>query len=200
MTFIRPATARDAAEISEICLRTADAGDDASGILLDDDLWATVFALPYLERHPDLSFVVVDDDGTVNGYIVATDDTDQFEQWFRELWWPRYVQRWPMSTNPVSRQDSIVSYAYGRGDEPLPLSTGYPAHLHIDLLPRVQGQGWGRRLVDTLIDALRDRGTSGLHAIAASENVGSHIFYERTGFTPLPVADGGQAFGIRLAP
>ena len=25
----------------------------------------------------------------------------------------------------------------------------YPAHLHIDLLPGVQGSGYGRRLIDT---------------------------------------------------
>jgi hypothetical protein len=24
----------------------------------------------------------------------------------------------------------------------------YPSHLHIDLLPRAQGRGWGRRMMD----------------------------------------------------
>ena len=32
----------------------------------------------------------------------------------------------------------------------------YPAHLHIDLLPELQGQGMGRRLIDTLRAALAD--------------------------------------------
>ena len=50
-----------------------------------------------------------------------------------------------------SRQDGILLYAYGREPGREPYSQGYPAHLHIDLLPELQGQGWGRRLIDTLV-------------------------------------------------
>ena len=42
-----------------------------------------------------------------------------------------------------------------------PYAAEYPAHLHIDLLPELQGQGWGRRLIDTLVAALRERGVRG---------------------------------------
>ncbi|MGG1908848.1 hypothetical protein AB1285_16990 [Microbacterium sp. NRRL B-14842] len=57
----------------EICLRTADAGGDATGVLSDHELWGNLFAVPYVERHPDLAWVVEAEDGRTIGYIVATD-------------------------------------------------------------------------------------------------------------------------------
>ena len=58
---------------------------------------------------------------------------------------------------------------------------------------------WGRRLVDTLIGALRERGVTGVHLVASAENAGALAFYRRLGFTPLPSHDGVQAFAIDLA-
>ena len=72
MPRIRPFQPGDEAALSEICLKTADAGADATGIFADDDLWGEVFVLPYAARHPDLAFVVETDDGRVAGYIVGT--------------------------------------------------------------------------------------------------------------------------------
>ena len=75
---------------------------------------------------------------------------------------------------------------------------GYPAHLHIDLLPELQGQGWGRRLVDTLAARLRELGIEGVHLVAGAENAGAVAFYPRVGFTPLGADEGSRAFGMRL--
>lgn len=88
MPFIRPFRAGDELALSDICVRTADAGVDATGVFSDDDLWGEVFVLPYVTRHPDLAFVVEADDGRVVGYVVGTDDTRAFEDWFAQSWWP----------------------------------------------------------------------------------------------------------------
>ena len=61
----------------------------------------------------------------------------------------------------------------------------YPAHMHIDLLPRLQGQGLGRALIETLADALRERGVPGLHLGVSTENPGAIAFYHRVGFVTL---------------
>ena len=77
----------------------------------------------------------------------------------------------------------------------------YPAHLHIDLLPRLQGRGVGRRLVDTLLDALRRRGVPGVHLGVDAANTRAIGFYEHVGFAPIgPDHDGsdGWLFGLRL--
>ncbi len=196
MSSIRPYRPSDRPALSEVCVRTADAGADASGIFSDDALWGLLFALPYVERHPDLAWVVEADDGRVIGYLVATDDTDAFERWFRDEWWPQFADRFPRVEHPVTREDKMLEYAYDRGPGNEPLAAQYPAHLHIDLLPETQGQGLGRRLIRTLFDELERRGVAGLHLGMDPANTGAAAFYERLGMTPLPTKPGGQSFGV----
>lgn len=200
---IRPFRPGDEAALAEICLKTADAGADATGLLDDDDLWAQIFVLPYAARHPDFAFVVETDDERVVGYVVGAPDSAAFEEWFASEWWPRFARRWPKPQGdplPVSasRQDGIVRYAYARHGGAQPFGDEYPAHLHIDLLPETQGQGLGRRLIETLENALRDAGVPGLHLVASAENTGAIAFYPRVGFEPLPSPEGTQVFATRL--
>ena len=199
MTHIRPFRSGDEPALADICLKTADAGTDATGIFTDDDLWAEVFVLPYAARHPDLAFVVETDDERVAGYIVGTDDTRAFEDWFATQWWPQWAARWPRpGEGEATRQGGTLIYAYGRRAGAEPYGDTYPAHLHIDLLPELQGQGWGRRLIDTLSEALRARGVTGLHLATGTENTGAIAFYTRIGFAPLASHPGLQAFGRTL--
>lgn len=200
MPRIRPFQPGDEPALAEICLKTADDGIDATGIFDDDEIWAQIFVLPYVARHPDLAFVVETDDGRVAGYVVCAPDTAAFEDWFATEWWPRFAERWPRPDVERTRQDGILGYAYGRRAGAEPYADGYPAHLHIDLLPELQGQGWGRRLVETLVTALRKRGVTGLHLVASAGNAGAIAFYPRLGFSPLPSHDGVQAFGMTLPP
>ena len=204
MARIRPFAPGDEPALADICLRTADAGVDATGVLDDDDLWGEIFVLPYVARHPDLAFVVEADDGRVAGYIVGAPDSRAFETWFRDEWWPRYAQRWPrpparQAGERESRQDGILTYAYARGPGAEPYGDVHPAHLHIDLLPELQGRGWGRRLVDTFAGALRERGVSGLHLVADAGNTRALAFYDRLGLARMPSETGVQAFGLPLA-
>ncbi len=189
----------DEAALAEICLRTADAGADATGLLDDDDVWAEIFVLPYAARHPDFALVAVDDDERVVGYAVAAPDTAAFEAWFRNVWWPRFSARWPApAPDAAARQDDLLRYAYGRGPGAEPYGDTYPAHLHIDLLPEAQGQGWGRRLIQELTGRLREAGVTGVHLVAAAENSGAVAFYERLGFSRLAAPDDVRAFGMFL--
>lgn len=195
---IRPFRAGDEPALAEICLRTADAGGDATGMFEDDAIWAHIWVLPYVERHPDLAFVVEEEDGTVSGYVVAAPDTDAFERWFHDDWWPRHVHRWPKPAREVTRQDGTLLYAYSRGEKPERYAAEFPAHLHIDLLPRAQGKGAGRRLIETLFAALREQGVPGLHLVASAENTGAMAFYTRLGLAPLPSSPGSRAYGVTL--
>jgi ribosomal protein S18 acetylase RimI-like enzyme len=198
VTRIRPFQPGDEPALAEICLKTADDGVDGTGVLEDDAIWAEIFVLPYVAKHPDLAFVVETDDGRVGGYIVSAPDTEAFEDWFATEWWPQFAERWPKPEVERTRQDGILIYAYGRHAGAEPYSEGFPAHLHIDLLPELQGLGWGRRLIETLIAALRERQVSGLHLVASSGNAGALAFYPRLGFAPLPSHKGVQAFGMKL--
>jgi ribosomal protein S18 acetylase RimI-like enzyme len=198
MPHIRPFRPGDEPALSDICLKTADAGGDATGVFADDDLWGQVFVLPYVERHPDFAFVVEADDGRVVGYVVGAPDTDAYEEWFQTEWWPRFAERWPKPEVERSRQDGTLLYAYGRRPGREPYATRHPAHLHIDLLPELQGQGFGRRLIETLVARLGEAGVTGVHLVADARNEGAVAFYPRVGFIPLEAHPGVKAFGRDL--
>lgn len=185
--------------LTNICVKTADAGNDATGILPDDELWAHIFALPYAERHPDLAFVVASDADKPIGYILGTDDTDAFEDWFASDYWPRLADRFPKpSDGDDTREASLLKYAYGRRAGAEPYAAAHPAHLHIDLLPEAQGAGWGRQLIERLADALRARGIRSLHLGVDANNTNAIAFYERLGFTPIPTHPGNVTLALAL--
>ncbi|MEV8267089.1 N-acetyltransferase [Microbacterium sp. NPDC076911] len=198
MTQIRPFRPGDEPALARICLKTADAGTDATGVFDDDEIWAEVFVLPYVAQHPELAFVVETDDGRVAGYVVGATDTRSFEDWFATSWWPQFADRWPRPVKETTRQDGTLIYAYSRRGGAEPYGDDYPAHLHIDLLPELQGQGWGRKLIDVLCVELRSRDVQGLHLVASADNLGALAFYERLGFAPLRSHAGVQAFGMHL--
>ncbi|HEX3617752.1 MAG TPA: GNAT family N-acetyltransferase [Solirubrobacteraceae bacterium] len=185
MAQIRPYRPGDESALASVCLRTAAAGGDATGVLADDELWACLFVLPYLEHDPGLAFVVESDAGEPAGYVVATADSHAFEAWFRDDWWPRFAERWPEPERQLTEQDRLLRFAYDRSGEPGAFAAEFPAHLHIDLLPELQGQGYGRRLIDALKDALRDQGVAALHVVPLADNRGAIRFYERLGFSEL---------------
>ncbi len=198
MSRIRPYRPEDRSALLDVCVRTADAGDDARGLFSDDELWGFVYAVPYAERDPSLCWVVEDDAGHAIGYLVATDDTEAFESWFQKEWWPRFAARFPRSVAPRTREERTIEYASGRGPGVSRDSLMYPAHLHIDLLPQTQGQGFGRRLIDTLFAELRRRGVPGLHLGMDPANVSAAAFYERLGMERLPAGPGEQSYGARF--
>ncbi|MGB4135827.1 MAG: GNAT family N-acetyltransferase [Microbacterium sp.] len=194
---IRPFRPSDREALYEVCARTADAGKDATGILSDDRLWGDVWAVPYAEREPGLCWVVDAGDGRAIGYLVATDDTDAFEAWFRAEWWPNRTGEYPVDPGS-ERQRWVMSYAASRGAGEEPYAAEYPAHLHIDLLPEAQGQGLGRRLIETLSEELRRRGVVGVHLVMNADNTNAGAFYERLGMRKRPSGEGSQAYGLHV--
>jgi ribosomal protein S18 acetylase RimI-like enzyme len=90
----------------------------------------------------------------------------------------------------------MLDYAYTRAPGIEPNAADHPAHLHIDLLPETQGQGLGRRLIETLFAELTRRGVRGLHLGMDPNNAGAAAFYERLGMTLLPSAPGGMSYGV----
>jgi ribosomal protein S18 acetylase RimI-like enzyme len=170
-----------------VCRRTADAGHDATGKYSDDGLMPDIFAGPYLECAPELAFVV-DTGERVSGYVLAVADTRAFVDWFGREWLPRpsRLSRFEHVDPPVSPEDVIVDLGYRPERMLIPEVDDFPAHLHIDLLPELQGQGFGRELVRTLLAALRERGIRGVHLGMDPANRSARAFYDRLGFHELP--------------
>lgn len=175
----------DEAALSAVCLRTGDAGGDATGLYADDGLLADVFLLPYLAFEPELATVVVGN-GRPVGYIVATADSVRFAARYRRDWLPGFALRHPHPGGIVTFQDRILALGHAPEHAIGPDHEEFPAHLHIDLLPEAQGRGIGRTLVRRLLAQLRAAGVPGVQLGVGERNRGAQAFYRRLGFAPLP--------------
>lgn len=143
-----------------------------------------IFAGPYLEFEPELAFVV-DVGDRVAGYVLAVSNTREFARWFEREWLPR-LARFRHVDPPLTPEDAIVHLGYQPSRMLIPEVDEYPAHLHIDLLPELQGQGFGRELVRTLLSELRERGIRKVHLAMDPANLSARAFYDRLGFRELP--------------
>ena len=185
---VRPYRPADRAAVYDICVRTADAGGDARGRWSTDDLMPDLFAGPYVDLQPELAFVLDDGDRAV-GYVVGTADTAAFAGLLRTEWLPRMTGRYPRPAPPRTPEDAMVELLYRPERLLVPELAGFPAHLHIDLLPDHQGAGHGRALIDTFRAAAARAGAPGLHVGVDPRNERALGFYRRLGFTD--VLDGG---------
>jgi ribosomal protein S18 acetylase RimI-like enzyme len=194
---IRAAVLSDRNALYEICRLTGDAGEDASAQYEDPDLLGAVWVGSYLALEPDLAFVGVDPDGVV-GYVLGAADTVAFEAACAQRWWPDLRQRYPEppASGDLTPDEELHKWIHHPPPTPADVLAEYPAHLHIDLLPRAQGRGLGRRLLDTLLDALRRRGVGGVHLGVDAANSRAIGFYEHLGFVRL--ASDGDLYGLRL--
>jgi ribosomal protein S18 acetylase RimI-like enzyme len=197
--LVRPYRSGDHAAVYDVCVRTADMGADARHIYPDPDLVPSVYAGPYVHLEPDLAFVV-DDGGRAVGYVVGTADTAAFVEAYRASWLPAVAARYPAPAaagRPRTPTDKMIAALHNPERMLRPELAGYPAHLHIDLLPAYQRQGHGRRLMLTFLDALRHKGVPAVHLGMDKANTGARAFYDRLGFHEIPVrnADGVAFLG-----
>ncbi|MFF1448123.1 GNAT family N-acetyltransferase [Streptomyces sp. NPDC058274] len=198
---VRPFHPADLPGMYRVCLRTGDSGRDATPLYRDPDLLGHVYAAPYPAADPALTFVATDEQGLL-GYIVATADTYSFEVWQEEHWWPGLRARYPpaLAVDPGDRTHDWrrVDHLHRTRPHRHDLYVRHPAHLHIDILPRGQGRGLGRRLVNALTAALRGSGVPGLHLGVGSGNPGARAFYLTVGFTELSRQEWGSQMVMAL--
>ncbi len=139
---IRPYRPADRDDVYDVCVRTADGGGDARGRYSTDDFMPDLFAGPYLVLEPELAFVL--DEGTrVVGYVLGTADTARWAAEHRARWLPRVADRYPRVAEPATPQEELTELLHHPERNVYPELAGYPAHLHIDVLPEHQGAGAG---------------------------------------------------------
>ncbi len=196
---IRSVRATDRDAVYEICLRTADAGEDGSHLYSDLELPGHIWAGPYVALEPEHGFVVVDDADQAIGYILAARDTLAFEARLEQEWWPALRLHYPLDVARPAAGDRLAVHLLHhppRVDDTVVAE--YPSHLHIDLLPVAQGQGAGRRLVERLATSLRDAGSRGVHLGVSSRNTRAIGFYRNLGLDELVNDEHHLVFGMRL--
>ena len=185
---IRPARPGDEPGAYHVCLKTGDFGQDGEPFYREDpDALGRIFVGPYLAHEPDLSLILEDDQG-ICGYALGAFDSRAFYARYEAEWRPQLCARYPAPQGDLGGWTRVqtVYYWYHHPDYfcPEPYAA-YPSHLHIDLLVRAQGQGYGRRMMEEVMDRLRRRGSPGAHLGVSVLNAPAFGFYRRLGFQEL---------------
>jgi len=194
---IRPARPGDEPGAYHVCLKTGDHGDDGETYYREDpDALGRIYVGPYLAFEPAFS-MMLEDDGVICGYALGALDSRAFYSRYEAEWRPGLCARFPAPTGP-SHEWTRVQQAYNSYHNPdyycpEPYDA-YPSHLHIDLLPRAQGRGLGRRLLEHVLGLLARHGSPGAHLGVSTRNRRAIGFYERLGFREL-VRIGSDADG-----
>lgn len=198
---IRAGTKADWKGAYYVCLKTGDFGKDGEPFYKDDpDALGRIFVGPYLEFEPELSLIIEDAEG-ICGYALGAFDSHKFYGRYETEWRPKLVKDFPEPTGDPKNwtRAQLVHSWYHHPDYfcPEPYAK-YPSHLHIDLLARAQGRGFGRRMMEIVMEKLRQRGSPGAHLGVSEANAPAVGFYEKLGFHELVRNDGVIYMGKSL--
>jgi ribosomal protein S18 acetylase RimI-like enzyme len=58
----------------------------------------------------------------------------------------------------------------------------YPSHLHIDIVEKYQGAGYGKSMIAFLLQELKTAGSAGVHLHMSASNDRARGFYKKFGF------------------
>ena len=185
---IRPAKPGDQAGAYYVCLKTGDFGKDGEPYYRDDPYaLGRIFVGPYLAYERELSLILEDAEG-ICGYAFGAFDSRAFYDRYDKEWRQELCMQFPMpqgEPNQWTRAQMVYSW-YHNPDYTMPEPyEEYPSHLHIDLLERAQGRGFGRRMMEMVMDKLRERGSPGAHLDVSMLNTPALGFYQRLGFKEL---------------
>jgi ribosomal protein S18 acetylase RimI-like enzyme len=192
---IRDAKKEDRAGAYYVCMKTGDYGKDGEPFFREDpDALGRIFVGPYLEFEPELSLVLEDAEG-ICGYAFGAFDSKEFFQRYETEWRPGLVKEFVMPTGDRAKWNRVQQTHswYHEPDYFMPEPyEKYPSHLHIDLLPRAQGRGFGRKMLEKVMGRLRGRGSPGAHLGVSEVNAPAVGFYRKLGFEELVRVGSGR--------
>ena len=202
---IRPARSGDQKGAYHVCLKTGDNGADGEPFYREDpDALGRIYVGPYLAFEPQVSLILEDIDG-ICGYALGAFDSRKFFSRYENEWRPKLVEQFPAPAGDPGNWSRVqqVHNTYHNPDYFMPEPYhAYPSHLHIDLLARAQGRGYGRRMIERNLDTLRRLGSPGAHLGLSPLNKRAYGFYKHLGFVELTrvgsETDGCVYMGIKL--
>jgi hypothetical protein len=151
MIRLREFRSGDLDALYAISLATGHEGGDASHLYKDAELMGHIYSAPYALLEPGLVLVAVDGDGDgdeVAGFAAGAVDTSQWEDVLEQDWWPALRRRYPdpdaASLASWTADQRRAAAIHHPERAPRDVVNAYPAHLHLNLLPSVQGQASDR--------------------------------------------------------
>ncbi len=174
-----PYSPEHADELRAVCI--ASASERARTSQTHAAFTLAMYCDPYLEH--GVAYMLVDDEGTAHGYVLACEDWD----------------RWAVDTAAYREKIEALGPEYQRryADEATfynSVKADYPAHLHIDIEEPYTGGGNGRKLMETLLARLRADGVPGVIFGVAASNQRAVGFYRHMGFVQHSEYDEGEGY------
>lgn len=180
---IRPYEKKDRDDVRYVCINCdgpTDMSEDTRHFIL------STYCDYYIEKEGHNCFVATNEEDKAIGYILCSENYNVFSEALKNEYIPRIPAK-NTSERYYAENSAVLQEKY---------KDIYPAHLHIDLLPEYQRMGLGRKLVDTLLEHLRNKKIPGVMLSVSKENTGGIKFYESYGFTHLESSSFGEAYGI----
>ena len=196
-TNIRQAVPSDIPYAYQICLKTGDTGQDATGLLNDEFIIGQYFAAPYLHYEIDTCFVL-EVDRIPSGYIIGASETNDFNDWMNTRWLPHIRKIYTRDMLAKSDLEKFLLDLIHKDCLMHDYLQDYPSHLHIDLLPIAQKQGFGKKMMHTLLTRMKEKGSKGLHLSVSENNTNAIGFYKKLGFSELKRESGEVIMAISL--
>lgn len=180
---IRRATADDLSACREVCLGTGNSGADAHDLFTLKEILSDIFVAPYFEFCLEFAWVLESDAGEVCGYVLGCPDNVKFEDQLQNIWWPRIRAKYEDVSGSTRDDQDCLAFIASPAQAPTVVSSRYPAHGHIDLLPMAQGSGWGGQMMSLMMKTMADQGISGMYLDVSVGNLRAQKFYSKLGFT-----------------
>ncbi len=181
VTTLRLFQPSDLDALYAISLATGDAGADASRLHEDPRLIGHIYSAPY-------ALLAADQAGLV-GYVVGALDTAAWEARLEREWWPglraRYADPTAAPRETWTPDQWRIAFIHYPRPTPAVLAAAYPAHIHLNLLPRGRRRGLGSALLARWTAIAADRGVSAAHVGVSATNAAGLAFWSSQGFERL---------------
>jgi len=198
---IRSTTKDDSEAVSKICLLTSNFGTGGEHLHHYGELPGLVYAVPYVNTLPTtFAFVLVSRDESgpedapedVIGYVLGTWDTPTFLEASEKDWFPPIRAKYPLNapedTERTEADQKYISRIHEKNDPLDEILYFSPVHLHINILPQAQRQGWGKKLIGKAVKFIQEKDSTikGLWVGIDPRNEEGKKFYTKVGFTSFP--------------
>ncbi|MFH1066805.1 MAG: hypothetical protein V1746_02755 [bacterium] len=186
---IRPFQLKDKPALYDICIQTADSGNDASHLYSNKEALPDFYVGPYLEFAPEFAFVVVDAEQKVCGYVIGCPDSKAFYERVEKEWLPtmreKYSQLHQQIQNGSSEETPRTQGIIKRFSNPnfhFPHDfEEFPSHIHMNFFPHAQRKGLGIELFHCITSVFQKAGSTGIHLGTGTKNQYANPFYAEDG-------------------
>ncbi len=185
MVSVRPYKETDKDRVQHICLANAEcleaSADTQKYILL-------MYCNYYIEQEPANCFVAVNDKDEAVGYIICSEDYENYEKIFKAEYLNLCAAISPRRY--VEAKLDLLSHSMFKKE--------HPAHFHIDIDDNYQRMGLGSLLISTLKAHLHSKGIKSMMMVCGADNDNAISFYRKNGFKDLITTKMGHAMALEF--